>query len=142
MDNTTFISLLLGALLPMVIEYAKRRNIPTSLIFFSIALVASLGYNAFISFVPPTVKESIFSFTSQIIATSVVLYELLLKGVFAQMTAANTPTTPGMPSDLMAFLNAMQGTNAQIPTQVVPQTSTPTSVEDPYPGFYVPPLTK
>lgn len=142
MDNTTFFSLLIGALLPMVIEFAKRRKIPTSLIFFVIAVVASLGYNVFSAFVPENVKASIFSFTSQIIATSVILYEVLLKGIFGQMTAQGvTSTSSEIPADLVAFWNAYtQNTLVVNGTPSLPAEQIPVATPSTPGEFYIPPL--
>lgn len=77
--ETVFITALLGAIMSILTELAKKAGIKTSDALLILTLLAGAGYAAFVQFFPEGLQENVISFVQQAVGSAVILYAALKK---------------------------------------------------------------
>lgn len=75
----TLVPVVLGAAITFLIELGKKFGIGAKLMLAGFAILMAVGYTLFTEFVNPDMQKHIIEFTATAMATSVAIYEYILK---------------------------------------------------------------
>lgn len=73
----TAIAGLIGAAMPVLVEYLKRHNIDPFFAMFCLSGLIGLGYSLYVYFVPEEIRQNAYSIMATAGFTSVSVYEFL-----------------------------------------------------------------
>jgi hypothetical protein len=72
-------ALITGAIYTAIIQMAKKFNVNSRYFVLGVALIGGMAYSVFQMYFPETLKENVTMFFLNSWATSVLLYEFLIK---------------------------------------------------------------